>query len=71
VEDDPKARADCYAQIRQHMKTTIRHYYQAHPERSRDDRGKEAVRISLAGLQAIFEILDGFLILPKKTTTDQ
>jgi hypothetical protein len=61
MKDNREARADCYRQIRTHMKSVIRLYYQAHPERQ-DDRGKEAVRISLEGLQAIFTILDGFAI---------
>jgi hypothetical protein len=60
VQDD-QARADCYQQIRSHMKSQLRRYYQAHPERQ-DERGKEAVRISLAGLERIFEILNGFEI---------
>jgi hypothetical protein len=70
VTDDPETRVKCYRQIRTYMQSVIRRYYAAHPERQ-DDRGKEAVHISLEGLEAIFKILDGFLILPKKTTTDQ
>jgi hypothetical protein len=52
--------------IREHMKNTLKQYYEQHPERLFDERGNEAVKISLQGLDEIFKILDEYEIRSKK-----
>jgi hypothetical protein len=51
-------REKCYDAVRNVMKTMIADYYRQHPELLLDERSQNAIRISLNGLQCIFDELD-------------
>lgn len=61
-------RDECYGRIRECMKLALRHYYEHYPERLFDERGTEAVKVSLDGLDAILKILDDFEIEQRVAT---
>lgn len=62
----PNTRAQCYAEIRTAMKNGIRAYYEEFPERIGDVRSNDAIKHSMKGLAAIFEVLDKYDIQKKK-----
>lgn len=47
------------------MKEGVLAYYRANPERLGDGRSKDAIRESMQGLQAIFDVLDQYEIRAK------
>lgn len=61
------ARLECYAAIRDCMKTRLLEYYQRHKEFLGDARSQAAMKESLDGLDCIFTVLDGFEISKKHT----
>lgn len=63
--EDP-IRNECYRRVREHMKITLKAYYELHPDRLFDERGTEAVKVSLDGLREVFKILDEYTIEAKE-----
>ena len=58
-------RKKAYDEIRKVMIEGIEAYYRRHPERAHDDRSKEAIVCSTAGLEYIFRVLDEYDLTPK------
>ena len=58
----PDARDECYQRIRVLMGERLDTYYAQHPARWDDQRSKDAIRASVAGLSAIFDILEEYEI---------
>lgn len=66
MKPEDAARLACYADIRDCMKTRLLAFYSAHKELLGDTRSKEAISQSLNGLDAIFVVLDNYVISRKK-----
>jgi hypothetical protein len=56
------ARNACYHAIRVAVKDGIGAYYREFPERFFDDRSQLAIKHSMAGLEAVFVVLDQYEI---------
>jgi hypothetical protein len=69
--DSLSARQDAYKRIVSMAKERMRAYYEAHPERATDARGKDAEGESIQGLRAIFDILDDYLISYRETKSPE
>jgi hypothetical protein len=63
------ARLECYAEIRDCMRTRLLEYYQRHKEYLGDERSQAAIKESVDGLNCIFEVLDTYEIARKPQTS--
>jgi len=59
-------RLECYSRIEAVMKNGVSAYYRKHPDLIGDERSQNAVKESVLGLQAIFAVLDDYVITKKK-----
>lgn len=64
-------RLECYAAIRDCMKTRLMDYYSRNKSLLGDERSQAAVKESLEGLECIFSVLDKFDISKKPETKDE
>lgn len=56
------ARQDCYRRIIELMKRQLEAYYRRYPERSVDERSKDAEDWSIRGIRDIISVLDSYVI---------
>jgi hypothetical protein len=66
--NDNDARLECYAAIRDCMRTRLLDYYQRHKELIGDARSQAAIKESVEGLDCILEVLDTYEITKKSST---